>query len=176
MPTWLCPAISYSTVPTPPLVASRITCSSCVASITAFTFPQSGAQSLVTSASIPKSSLARRIVHPCLPISPVTMIASPGFARFPATSTPSVISPIPVVVIKTPSTCPFPATLVSPDTIRTPASFAVFSIASAISSSFSIGNPSSITNAQVRYNGFAPIHERSLTVPQMESFPIFPPG
>ena len=30
--------------------------------------------------------------------------------------------------------------------------------------------------AQVRYIGFAPIQARSLTVPQMESLPIFPPG
>ena len=51
-----------------------------------------------------------------------------------------------------------------------------FSIADAISSSLSIGNPSSMTNAQVRYSGFAPIHARSLTVPQIDSFPIFPPG
>ena len=144
--------------------------------MTASTVFQSGAQSLVTSASIPKSSLARRIVHPCLPTSPVTMIASPGCARVPPTFTPSSICPIPVVVIKTPSTCPLPATLVSPDTICTPASAAVFSIAEAISSSFSIGKPSSMTNAQVRYSGFAPIHARSLTVPQMESLPIFPPG
>ena len=33
-----------------------------------------------------------------------------------------------------------------------------------------------MTNAQVRYSGFAPIHARSLTVPQIDSFPIFPPG
>lgn len=76
--------------------------------------------------------------------------ASPGFASSPPTVTPSSISPIPVVVIKIPSTCPFPATFVSPDTICTPASFAVFSMAAAISSSLSIGNPSSITKAQVR--------------------------
>ena len=109
-------------------------------------------------------------------MSPVTITASPGFASSPPTCTPSSICPIPVVVIKTPSTCPFPATLVSPDTMRTPASFAVLAIASAICSSFSIGNPSSITNAQVRYNGFAPIQARSFTVPQIDSFPIFPPG
>ena len=150
MPTLLWPAISYRTVPTPPLVASRITCRLCVVSMTAFTVFHKGAQSLVTSASMPKSSRSNRIVHPCRPISPVTMIASPGFASSPPTVTPSSISPIPVVVIKTPSTCPFPATFVSPDTICTPASFAVFSMAAAISSSFSIGNPSSITKAQVR--------------------------
>ena len=33
-----------------------------------------------------------------------------------------------------------------------------------------------MTKAQARYNGFAPIHARSLTVPQMDSLPIFPPG
>ena len=78
--------------------------------------------------------------------------------------------------MNTPSTWPFPATLVSPETIRTPTSFAVFSMAAAISSSFSMGKPSSITKAQVRYIGFAPIQARSLTVPQIESLPIFPPG
>ena len=104
------------------------------------------------------------------------MIASPGCASVPPTFTPSSICPIPVVVINTPSTCPLPATFVSPDTICTPASEAVFSMATAISSSFSIGKPSSITNAQVRYNGLAPIHARSFTVPQTESLPMFPPG
>ena len=49
-------------------------------------------------------------------------------------------------------------------------------MAEAISSSFSIGNPSSMTNAQVRYSGLAPIQARSLTVPQIDSLPIFPPG
>ena len=33
-----------------------------------------------------------------------------------------------------------------------------------------------MTNAQVRYNGLAPMQARSLTVPQIDSFPIFPPG
>jgi len=33
-----------------------------------------------------------------------------------------------------------------------------------------------MTKAQVRYSGFAPMQARSLTVPQMDSFPIFPPG
>ena len=87
-----------------------------------------------------------------------------------------MISPMPVVVMKTPPHCPFPATFVSPATSRTPASSAVFAIASAIWSSSSIRNPSSMTKAQVIYSGRAPMQERSLTVPQMLSFPMLPPG
>ena len=78
--------------------------------------------------------------------------------------------------MNTPSTCPLPATLVSPATIRTPTSAAVFSMASAISSRVCKGNPSSMTKPQVRYRGTAPMQARSLTVPQMESFPILPPA
>ena len=89
IPTWLCPAISYNTVPTPPRVASRITWISFVTVSISSTAPQSGAQSLVTSASIPKSSLSSRIVQPCRPISPLTITASPGSAFFPEVSTPS---------------------------------------------------------------------------------------
>ena len=32
-----------------------------------------------------------------------------------------------------------------------------------------------MTNAQVRYIGFAPMQERSLTVPQIDSLPMLPP-
>ena len=139
------------------------------------TAPQRGAQSLLISASIPRSSLASRIVAPWRPTSPVTITTSPGFAKAPEVSKPSVSFPIPVVVIKTQSTWPFPATFVSPATILTPTSFAVFSIALTISSSLSMEKPSSMTKEQVRYKGFAPMQARSLTVPQILSFPIFPP-
>ena len=50
------------------------------------------------------------------------MIASPGRARSPEMSTPSGTTPMPVVVMKTPSPLPFSTTLVSPVTIGTPAS------------------------------------------------------
>ena len=131
---------------------------------------------LVAEVSIPKSSLARRMVHPCRPTSPVTITPPPGLALVPEVSTPSGILPIPVVVIKTPSTWPLPATLVSPATMRTPASSAVLAMEAAILSSFSIGKPSSMTKAQVRYIGLAPMQARSLTVPQIDSLPISPPG
>ena len=137
---------------------------------------QRGAQSLVISASILKSFLARRMVHPCLPISPETIILSPGFANAPEVFTPSTILPTPVVVIKILSTCPLPATLVSPATISTPAFLAVSPMDLAIFSSSSTGKPSSIIYEHVRYLGLAPIHAISFTVPQMASLPIFPPG
>ena len=91
-------------MPTPPLVASRITWISFVTSNIAFTFAQRGAQSLVTSASMPNSSRAKSMVQPCLPISPDTITASPALASLPEVLALSIILPMPVVVMKTPST------------------------------------------------------------------------
>ena len=140
------------------------------------TVPHKGAQSLVTSASMPNWLRASKIVQPWRPISPLTMTASPGRAWAPDKWTPSVARPMPVVVMNRPSTCPLPATFVSPATMRTPASAAVSAIAAAYCSTFAKGKPSSRTKAQVIYRGFAPMQARSLTVPQMLSLPMLPPG
>ena len=101
---------------------------------------------------------------------------SPGFAQAPPTFMSSGMTPMPVVVMNTPSTWPLPATLVSPATIFTPTSLQVFAMLSTMRSSRAVSNPSSMTNPQVRYRGFAPMQAMSLTVPQMDSLPMFPPG
>ena len=54
-----CSAISYKTVPTPPRVASRITCTSFVTDKCPARFPKVVRSHFVTSASIPKSSLQK---------------------------------------------------------------------------------------------------------------------
>ena len=153
MPTWLSAAISCNTVPTPPRVASRIVWMadlSGTAAKRALTVAASGAQSLVMAASMAKSRRATRMAAPWRPTSPVTMMASPALAREPEGSAPSSSSPMPVVVMKTPSTWPRPATFVSPATMRTPAALAVSAIAAAMASRSRSGKPSSIWKAQAR--------------------------
>ena len=80
---------------------------------------------------------------------------------------------MPVVLMYTP---PLPSiTFVSPATMHTPASFAVFAIDDAIASSVSVSAPSSMMNADVMYFGTAPLMSKSFTVPQTASLPMSPP-
>ena len=71
---------------------------------------------------------------------------------------------------------PFSTTLVSPVMIAAPTSPKASSMDATIFSRSAIGNPSSMTIAQVRAMGRAPITDKSLIVPETAILPISPPG
>ena len=71
---------------------------------------------------------------------------------------------------------PFSTTLVSPVMMDAPTSPKASSIDATIFSRSEIGNPSSMTIAQVRAIGRAPITDKSLMVPETAILPMSPPG
>ena len=125
-------AISLRTVASPPRVASRMKRTPGAAASSAAISPCSGAQSLSIGVSSAMSPRAHRIAAPWSPSRPLTSTASPGRARSAPRSTPSRITPMPVVVRKSLSQAPLCTTLVSPVTMATPASRAVAAIEAAI--------------------------------------------
>jgi hypothetical protein len=75
------------------------------------------------------------------------------------------MTPRPAVLMYSPSPLPLSTTFVSPVTICTPHFFAASRIEQTTRHRVSIGSPSSMMNALVRYSGRAPLIARSFTVP-----------
>ena len=165
-------AHSFNTAESPPRVASLIARGAILAFKSASTTLFKGLQSLCKSKF--SSFLFAKLTAPCLPTSPLKRIFAPLF-KFPTLDS-LIISPIPEVLIKILSQLPLLTTLVSPQTMLTPASSAVLFILFKISLSSSIPSPSSIIKAQLIYLGFAPTIARSFIVPQTAILPISPPG
>ena len=66
--------------------------------------------------------------------------------------------------------------MVSPVTTATPAASAAALMDATMRRRLSVGRPSSMMRARLRYFGSAPHMARSFTVPQTQSLPISPPG
>ena len=146
-PTPAVPAISLRALASPPRVGSRSTCTpfpTCSLSSSTSGDRVAASLSISTSNSIPSRTAITAI--PCRPIGPLTITASPARARSGAGAKPGSSSPIPVVLMNTPSALPRSTTLVSPATIGTPASSAARAIAAMMRSSTSSSRPSSSTN------------------------------
>ena len=130
-----------------------------------------------TSASSSNSPRASMIAVPCSPIEPDSRIRSPGRSAARAEAARAGPGcPTPVVARYIWSAWPRSTTLVSPDTISTPAAVAARAIASTSARSTSASRPSSRIIASVSASGRAPAIARSLTVPLTASSPIEPPG
>ena len=112
---------------------------------------------------------------PWSPIVPLMIILSPFLILFIPIGLFLVITPMPVVFIKSLSPLPFSTTFVSPHTIFTLAFIASWLIDFTISFSSLIASPSSIIKESDKYKGIAPTTDKSFTVPQIDSFPILPP-
>ena len=168
-------AISFKTAARPPRVASlSMAIFGSTASISAISL-LSGAQSDFTLSGNSKPCRPAKIAAEWSPIVPEIKIFMPARTFFAEISTPLINSPMPAVLIKIPSACPRPTTLVSPVTIKISASRAVFAIESTIFFKFSRSKPSSIIIPTEIYLGIAPVTAKSLTVPQIESLPMSPP-
>ena len=109
-----------------------------------------GAQSL--SIVVPNFSPSRQLVTamPCTPMSPLTSATSPTRARAGEMSTPSGMTPMPAVLMKTPSPLPLSTTFVSPVTSCTPATSAALPMAIATRPMSVIRVPSARMNAVER--------------------------
>jgi len=103
-------------------------------------------------------------------------MASPGRAPLPDGDGSARISPTPAVVMNSLSQAPRGTTLVSPDTMSTPALRAASAMLSTTLRSRSRSSPSSRMKPQVRYLGRAPSMDTSLTVPCTARVPMLPPG
>ena len=112
---------------------------------------------------------------PCSPIVPLIIILSPTLMLLIPNGLFLDITPMPVVFINSLSPFPFSTTFVSPHTILILAFIASWLIVFIISSSSFIASPSSIISESDKYKGIAPTTDRSLTVPQIDNFPILPP-
>ena len=170
-------ANSFSTVARPPLVTSRISWMRMPLLSRASTISDSGALSLVMSFSI--CILFPRSAAWWSPRFPERRITSPSLTRSADTGRcVSSKTPHPAVLMRISGSSPerFSITLVSPATTATPASFAVSAMARTQDSNTVRGRPSSRIHPAVRYSGLAPLIKTSLTVPQTESLPMFPPG
>ena len=176
MPTPAAEAISFSEVATPPRVGSRSTWISLVTSSMAATSPLRGWQSL--SISVPNCSPSRTLITatPWTPMSPLTITTSPGRARSGRMSTLAGTTPIPAVLMYTPSPWPDSTTLVSPVTTCTPARAAASPSRWATAPTFATSVPSSRMKAAERNSAWAPLIARSLTVPLTARSPMLPPG
>ena len=176
IPTPLFPAISWRAEESPPRVGSFMATTAWPpASSAARISPLIGATSERRSPSSFRSWRAAMMARPWSPTEPVTRMRSPG--RRPQSRTIRAVTATPVVLRTIPSISPRPITFVSPVTIRAPASRQASAIEACTRSRSARGNPSSRIAPQVRARtSVAPIMARSLTVPQMESRPMSPPG
>jgi hypothetical protein len=150
MPTPAWRAISFSVAARPPRVGSRSTAIPGTAVTISATSPCRAALSERISVSKARFSRRERMAMPWSPMLPERRMAWPGRARWAEISTPSGTTPIPVVVMKTPSPLPFSTTLVSPVTTGTPASRAAAAMEATMRSRSARGKPSSRMKPAVR--------------------------